>query len=116
MLPSRLILQLYLLQSEVLLAAVAALGHPLVAAPPVGPGQDAPHPARHAQDQAPQEAPDLRQAQDTARPRARLKAARPGVPGLFFWGCGRSSSAARRARAQRASVACRYQPCALRTS
>ncbi len=115
-----LILQLYLLQFELLPTVVAALGHPLVVPPPVRPGQDAPHPARHAQDQAPQEAPDLGQAQPPARPRARLKAARLGVGGLFFWGCGRSRSAARttasRARAQRTSVTCRYQPCALRTS
>ncbi len=115
-----LILQLYLLEFEVLATVVAALGHPLVAAAPVGPGQHLPHPARHLQQQAPQEAPDLGQAQPPARPRDRRKALRLGGPGLFFWGSGRARSAARttasRARAQRARVTCRYQPCALRTS
>ena len=89
-----LVLQLYLLQLELWPTVVAALGQPLVAAAPVRPGQDPPHPARHLQHQAPQQAPDLRQAQPAARPRARLKAA----------------------RAHRASVTCQYQPCALRTS
>ena len=78
-----LTLQLYLLPLEVL---------------PVGPGQDPQH-------QAPQQTPDLRQAQ----------AARLCLCGLFLWGCGRLSAAVRTA-AGRASVTCRYQPCALRTS
>lgn len=98
-----LLLQLYLLQLELLPTVVAALGRPLVTAVPVRPDQDPPHLARHLQYQAPQQVPDLRQAQAPARP--------PGCtwPDSFL-GCGRS-----RAAASRASVTCRYQPCALRT-
>ena len=80
-----LLLQLYLLQLELLPTVVAALGRPLVTAVPVRPDQDPPHLARHLQYQAPQQVPDLRQAQAPARPRARLKAARLYVAGLFFW-------------------------------
>ena len=105
-----LLLQLYLLQLELLPTVVAALGRPLVTAVPVRPDQDPPHLARHLQYQAPQQAPDLRQAQAPARPRARLKAARLYVARLFFWGAAACTTASR------TSVTFRYQPGALRTS
>lgn len=83
-----LILQLYLLELEVLATGVAALRQPLVAAPPIRPGQERPGRGRHPQPQAPQQTPDLRQAQPPAKSRARLKAARLFVSGRFFWGSG----------------------------
>jgi hypothetical protein len=99
------------------------LGDRLMPTAPLRPRQDVAGGLLHSQDQAPQQAADLRHAQGDRSPRPALKAARlrrSWGGGRLFFNASTAIVPARRtvnkASAHMASVICRYHPVQLRTS
>jgi hypothetical protein len=102
---------------------VIVLGHVLMPAAPVGRRQDLVGGLLHRQDQAPQEAPYLRNTQRGVRPRVARNAPRllrSCTEGRLFLSASTALVPARktvnRAKAHKARVLWRYQPVQLRTS